>query len=258
MEEKIFQVVREAARAGGDVLSSYFELTELEREIKDDKSFVTKADREAEDAIIKVIKASFPEHAIVAEESGEQKTNSSYSWIIDPLDGTSNFLNGIPIFSVSIGVYKNGEPLAAAVYHPPTRGMFAAAQRRGTFFNGKKVSVSKQEAMAGLVTFGTGRQTSDGAQFDALFSGLRSVFKSRRNLGSTALEMAYIARGGVEATVSIGTETWNHAAGALLVLEAGGKIMDFTGKPWKLGEKYFIATNGVVHDALLKAVRATM
>ncbi len=254
-EERILEVAQEAARKAGEVLLPYFELSGLEREVKDDKSFVTRADLEAEAGILKTIKAKFPSHAILAEESGEAKTTSPYQWIIDPLDGTANFLNGIPIFGVSIGVYKNGEPFAAAVCNPVTREMFSASKGRGTFFNGKKVAVSNQEAAKGLVTFGISKDVADRERFTKAFVGLEKVFNKRRHLGATALEMAYIARGGIEATVSFGSKLWDHAAGAVLILEAGGKITDFAGSPWKLGQTYFVASNGVSHEALLKVIK---
>lgn len=256
MEEQILKVAVEAAQKAGKVLLPYFQATGLEREIKDDKSFVTKADRESEGVIIKTIKSKFPDHAILAEESGEVKTESEYRWIIDPLDGTANFLNGIPICGASIGVYKNGEPFAAAVCNPATGELFSAAKGKGAFFNGKKVTVSKQEASQGLVTFGLSKSVIDREHFTKVFVGLEKVFNKRRHLGATALEMAYIARGGIEATVSFGSKLWDHAAGAVLILEAGGTITDFAGKPWKLGETHFIASNGVSHEALLKVIQA--
>ena len=254
MTDEILKVAVEAARKAGEILLPYFETVGLKREVKDDKSFVTEADCEAEGIIIEIIQANFPDHAILAEESGEVKTASPYQWIIDPLDATANFINGIPIFGVSIGVFKNGEPEAAAVFNPATREMFSAAKGRGAFFNGKKVNVSNQEASKGLVTFGISKDIADREMFTKAFMGLEKVFNKRRHLGATALEMGYIARGGIEATVSCGSKLWDHAAGAVLVLEAGGKITDFAGKPWKLGETHFIASNSVSHEALLKVV----
>lgn len=254
MEEKILEVAVEAARKAGELLLPYFETVGLEREVKDDKSFVTKADCESEEIILKIIKSEFPDHAILAEESGEVKTVSPYQWIIDPLDATANFINGIPIFGVSIGVYKNGEPEAAAVFNPATREMFSAAKGRGAFFNGKKIRVSNHEAAKGLVTFGISKDIADREMFTKAFVGLEKVFNKRRHLGATALEMGYIARGGIEATVSCGSKLWDHAAGAVLVIEAGGKITDFKGNPWKLSETHFVASNGVSHGALLKVV----
>src|SRR3989344_8169040 len=253
-EEEICEVAQEAARKAGEVLLPYFQLSGLEREVKDDKSFVTKADLESEAIIIKTIKSKFPDHAILAEESGGAKTPSPYQWIIDPLDGTANFLNGIRICGVSIGMYKNGEPFAAAVCNPVTREMFSATRGKGVFFNGKKVTVSNQEASKGLVTFGLSKDVADREHFTRVFVGLEKVFNKRRHLGATALEMAYIARGGIEATVSFGSKPWDHAAGAVLILEAGGKNTHFSCKTWAPGAKPFIATNGVSHEALLKVV----
>ncbi len=254
--DDILQTAIEAARKAGEVIVPYFQSVGLAREMKDDKSFVTKADCEAEEIIIKIIKEKFPDHSILAEESGEEKTASPYQWIIDPLDGTANFLNGIPFFAVSIGVYKNGIPEAAAVYNPVTREFFSAAKGRGAFFNGTKVVVSKQTAGEGLVTFGLSKLMADREHFTKVFVGLEKVFNKRRHLGVTALEMSYIARGGIEATVSFGSKIWDHAAGAVILLEAGGTITDFSGAPWKIGETHFVASNGVSHGALLTVVQS--
>ncbi len=253
IEKEILNVAIVAAKKGGEILLPYYEMIGQKREQKDDKSFVSEADLNSEKAILKIIQDKFPDHGILAEEGGEtENLKSPYRWIIDPLDGTANFLNGIPIFGVSIGVYENNMPLVGVVLNPITGELYNALRGDGAFYNGKKVKVSDQKASEGLVTFGLSKEKSDKEHFTKTFLALEKVFNKRRHLGATAIEMGFIARGGVEATISFGSKLWDHAAGAVLILEAGGKITDFEGNPWVLGETHFVASNGVCHDDILK------
>jgi len=242
-----------AARKGGEVLSRYFELTGLEREEKDDKSFVTKADKESEKIIVETLMAAYPDHGFLGEEGSDTKPDAEFRWIIDPLDGTTNFVNGIPLFAVSIAAVKDGLPVASVVYNPVTDSLYAAAKGTGTTYNGKKVTVSKEDASHGIVSFGPGKHAKK--ELDAFFSKTEGIFKSKRYLGATALELAYLARGGTEAFASLGLQKWDYAAGVLLILEAGGTITDFDGGPWTFEENHFIASNGITHEALKALVR---
>lgn len=238
-----------AAKAGGSIIDRYFE-TSIDREVKEDKSFVTAADKEAEAAIIAEIKAHFPDHGFLCEESGETASVSKYVWVIDPLDGTSNFVNGIPIFSVSIALLCDGAPIAGVVYQPVGDSLYAAEKGKGVTWKGKPVHVSDGGADQAVITFGPGR--SEKHRVNALFSSADQFVKSKRYLGSVALELAFVARGGTEGVFVLGLNKWDYAAGVLLVEEAGGKITDLEGKPWVFGKSdFFIASNGHVHDALL-------
>ena len=241
-----------AAKKGGEVLSRYFEMVGLEWELKDDKSFVTKADEEAEQAIVSHIREQYPDHGFLGEEGSHTKTDAEYVWVIDPLDGTKNFLNGIPLFAVSIALLRRREVIAAVVYNPTTRSLYAAERGRGATYNGKKITVSKQPAEMGIVTFGPGQK--DKETLNRFFAASENFFKSKRYLGATALELGYVARGGTEAFVCIGLKKWDYAAGALLVSEAGGTLTDYKGGAWNIEENYFLASNGVAHDALMKLV----
>ncbi len=246
----------EAAKKGGEVLSRYFETLGLEREEKDDRSFVTKADKESEKAIVEILTKAYPEHGFLGEEGSDTKPNAEYRWVIDPLDGTTNFVNGIPLFAVSIAAVKSGAPVASVVYNPVTNSLYAAEKGKGTTYNGRKVVVSKQKAERGIVSFGPGKHAKE--ELNALLSRTEAFFKSKRYLGATALELAYLARGGTEAFGSLGLQKWDYAAGVLLVLESGGTITDFDGNPWTFEENHFIASNGIAHEAmkaLVKTVR---
>lgn len=239
-----------AARKAGDILLRYFE-TSVRREVKTDKSFVTTADTEAEAAIIAEIKKSFPDHGILGEESGEETSTSAFQWVIDPLDGTANFVNGIPLFAVSIAVLKDGAPVVGVVYQPVGNSFYAAERGKGTFWNEKQVRVSDGNAEHAMITFGPGKKEKE--KLNRLLAATERFVKSKRYLGSCALELAYLARGGTEGFICLGLNRWDFAAGVLLVTEAGGTLTDFSGAPWSFGSSdFFIASNGKVHGDLLK------
>jgi len=249
----MLNIAIEAARRGGEVLLKYFEMTGLEREIKEDKSFVTKADKESETAIIDIVQRELPEHGFLGEEGHDINPGAEYRWIVDPLDGTTNFVNGIPLFAVSIGILHENDVVAAVVYNPVTRSLYAAEKGKGATYNGKLAKVSVQPAEMGCVTFGPGKK--DKERLNVLFSKSEQFVKSKRYLGGAALDLAYVARGGMEGFISIGLNKWDYAAGALLVQEAGGTITDFKGNPWTMEQNYFVASNGVAHSALLQLVK---
>lgn len=242
----------EAAKAAGAVLSNYFEMVGLEREQKDDKSFVTKADKEAEAIITDIVERAYPDHAILGEEGANTNPGAQYQWVIDPLDGTSNFVNGIPLFAVSIGILKDGKALIGVVYNPVTQSLYAGEKGKGVTYNGKSCRVSSQSGGEGVISFGPGRKETE--QFLKLFVAGKEHFRSVRFLGSTALELAYVARGGTEAFICTGLSLWDFAAGKLLVEEAGGRVTDYEGEEADISESYFIATNGNSHQKALELV----
>lgn len=246
----LLAVATEAAKKGGEVVLKYFE-TGVARRVKDDKSFVTAADTESEAAILAEIKKRFPGHGILSEESGAESKNSRYEWIIDPLDGTANFVNGIPFFAVSVAALCQGEPVAAVVYNPITESLYSAAKGTGTMYNGKAVRVSDGGKEHAFVTFAPGKKEKE--RLNMLFLNAERFVKSKRYFGCAALDLAYVARGGTEGVLFLGLNKWDYAAGVLLVLEAGGVITDFKGAPWTFGSSdFFIASNGKVHPELVQ------
>ncbi len=236
----------DAAKQAGTILASYFEEIGLEREIKEDASFVTKADKEAEALIVSLIQKRFPEHGIVGEEGSNVNPGAEYQWILDPLDGTSNFVNGIPIFAVSIAIAHAGLPIVGVVYNPITNSLYVAEKGKGTTYNGRPARVSAQKADEGVVSFGPGKKERQ--RMRTLLANSSEHFKSF--LGGTALELAYIARGGTEGFICLGLSPWDYAAGRLLVTEAGGTFTDLEGNDCDLTQNYFLASNGVAHEAL--------
>lgn len=243
-----------ASRKGGAIALRYFE-TSVEREVKADKSFVTIADKKAEVAIMREIKKYFPDHGILSEESGETAGDSKYQWVIDPIDGTANFINGIPLFAVSIALLEDGIPIVGVIYGPAGDSLYVGERGKGVRWNGKKVKVSDGKSKDALITFGPGRR--DKERLNTFFFNAENFVKSKRYLGCAALDLAYVARGGTEGFVCLGLKQWDYAAGVLLVEEAGGKITDFSGKPWVFGsDDYFVASNKKIHGALLNLVRS--
>ncbi len=245
----------EAAKKGGEVALKYFE-TELEHEVKDDKSFVTKADKETEAAILEVLKAKFPDHSFLAEETGESGNHPEYMWVIDPIDGTANFVNGLPLWAISIGLMKGNEAICGVIYNPLINLLVYGEKGKGLWCNGVRAHVSAQEKDKAMITAGVGRAPGVKDKLIAFFKESPKHVKTYRYVGSAALELAILARGGTEGFVAFGNSKWDYAAGALLVQEGGGMITDFRGNPWKFEENYFIASNGVVHNEIIEIMRA--
>lgn len=217
--------------------------------------FVTDADKKVEKFIISSIKKKFPDHHILAEESGENGKHSEYTWIIDPIDGTNNFMSGIPDFGIEIALAKNNEVLLGVIYLPMYDELYVAEKGKGAFMNGKRIHVSgkKEEDETMLLYSCTFRQNL-GWHIGHLDSLMR-VFKRPRLLGSASIELAYVAIGRAESYVAWHDEPWDYAAGNLIVEEAGGKVTTLDGKPWFLGMGGLVASNRRFHDRILQALR---
>ena len=248
------EVAIKAALDAGKILEKYFE-TDILKEFKEDNTPVTLADREAEEVIKKIIFETFPTHSILGEETGHTGNNGEFTWHIDPLDGTRNFANGIPFFGVSIALVNNNELTVGVVYNPITSSLFYAEKNKGAFLNDKKIFVPKDDASHSMVTADPGKKEEDKQLRRELYKTLPTRFRSIRDLGSTAVHLAYVARGALEVNIQLGLQTYDFAAGALLVLEAGGKITKHDGSPWFFPDNKFIASNGVFHDQLVDEVQ---
>ncbi len=213
---------------------------------------VTEADHASEKAIIGVIQKSYPDHFILCEETGEIKTESEYKWIIDPIDGTINFANGIPICCVSIGVEKAGKVILGAVYNPFMNELFVAEKGMGATLNDKKISVSVKDNVATscLVTgFPYTYLDSPNGPLQIFEKLIRKAVPVRR-LGSAAIDLCWVAAGRYDGFYEHKLQAWDSAAGFLMVEEAGGKITDFDGNYYSVYQPHIIATNGKIHDEL--------
>lgn len=253
-KSKELEVAIKAAREAGKILEKYFE-TELLHETKDDDSIVTIADKESEEIIKKIISGDFPEHSILGEETGHTDNMSEYTWHVDPLDATRMFSRGLPVFAVSLAIEHSGELLLGVVYNPITNTLFYAEKGKGAYLNDKKIAVSSKEASKAMIIIAAGGDTNDKKLRLALYFNALNIVRSTRDLSCTALELSYVASGALEADIQLGLKTYDFAAGAIIVLEAGGTITNLDGSSWKFPESHFIASNGVFHDKLVEEVK---
>ncbi len=219
-------------------------------------NLVTEADHAAEKAIFEVIQAEFPGHFILSEETGEIIMDSTYKWIIDPIDGTVNFANGIPICCVSIGVEKDGEMVMGAVYNPFLHELFFAQHGFGATLNDKKIQVSaKTEVIHSCMVTGFPYTYLDAPNGPLqVFEKLIRKGVPVRRLGSAAMDLCWVAAGRFDGFYEHKLQAWDSAAGFLIVEEAGGKVTDFTGKRYSPYQPHIIATNGKIHDELVAIV----
>ena len=258
--QKIKLIAESAALKAGKMLKKEFQNFDRSTvHLKHQREVVTKFDLESERIIINEIKKSFPDHRILSEEAGENKKDSPCLWIIDPIDGTTNFTMHNPLFCVSIGVAvkkDNGYELICGVVHAPILGeTYVAVKGKGATLNGKKIKVSKTKEGKVLNAFCHGRDTKYVKQAIKYFSAQKLGGFDCRQLGSAAIELAYVAAGRLESIVIPGTNPWDVAAGALLVREAGGRVSDFAGKEWTVNEKNIAASNRLVHHELLSILK---
>ena len=246
-----------AARSAGNILLRYFErFDSVQVTAKGLNDFVSEVDRSSEQAIIEVLREKYPHHGILAEESGS-RDGDEYQWIIDPLDGTTNYLHGFPQFSISIAVRHRGRLEHGLVYDPLREEMFTASRGSGAQLNDRKIRVSGRKSLDGAL-LGTGFPYRDHRYLDAYLGMFKALIKDTagiRRPGSAALDLAYVAAGRLDGFWELGLAPWDFAAGALLVREAGGLVTDIGG-----GERYMETGNLIVggakvHHAMLRAIR---
>ncbi len=250
--------VKAARRAGSIINRAALGGAPLEIRAKHANDFVTQVDKAAERAIIDVIAKAYPEHAILAEESGETAAaRSEYRWIIDPLDGTTNFIHGFPQYAVSIGVQHRGVPVHAVVYDPGRNELFTASKGRGAFLNDRRIRVSRcQKLKEALV--GTGFPFKELTRVELYVRQLRALMGATagvRRAGAAALDLAYVACGRLDAFWEMGLAPWDMAAGALLIQEAGGLVGDLAGDSGYMESGDIAAASPKVFPQLLEALR---
>jgi len=247
--------VRAARQAGSLIMRSLQHVDHLEVTAKGLNDFVTDVDRLAEQEIINTIKKSYPDHAIMAEESGETGQNDVV-WIIDPLDGTTNYLHGFPHYCVSIAVMVKGRIEHAVVFDPMRDELFTASRGEGAQLNDRRLRVTKRKDLNGAL-IATGFPFKYPQHLDAymqMFSAVLPKVADIRRAGSAALDLAYVAAGRVDGYWEIGLENWDVAAGKLLVEEAGGSVTNFTGGDKVLDKGHVIVGNLSIHAHLQKCI----
>lgn len=260
MQPIVTIAVRAARRAGSLITSAMDQVDRLDITEKATNDFVTEVDRQAEASIIGVIHDAYPDHSILGEEGGEipgKKGDADYQWIIDPLDGTTNFLHGFPQFAVSIGVKHKGRLEHAVVYDPTRQELFTASRGGGAQLNDRRLRVTNRKGLEGAL-LGTGFPFKQQHHLDtylATFKALFPVTAGIRRPGSAALDLAYVAAGRLDGFWEIGLNPWDMAAGALLIQEAGGLISDFGGGDDYLETGNVVAGNPKVFKAILQTIR---
>ncbi|MEN9701917.1 MAG: hypothetical protein RIR55_1254 [Bacteroidota bacterium] len=246
-----------AIQAGADELTRYFNGTFTINSKATINDLVTEADHASERAIFQVIQSAHPDHFILSEETGAIPTNSNIKWIIDPIDGTINFANGIPICCVSIGVEENGEMLMGAVYNPFMNEMFFAEKGKGAFLNDKPIKVSdKDNLLTSCLVTGFPYQYLDAENGPLqIFEKLIRKSIPVRRLGSAALDLCWTAAGRFDGFYEHKLQAWDSAAGYLIVQEAGGTVTDLNGEKYNPYQPGILATNGKIQDQLLALLK---
>jgi len=248
-----------AARKAGNLIAKHYETPDaVEASQKGDNDFVTNVDREAERLIIEVIRKSYPQHTIISEECGELVgEDGDVQWIIDPLDGTTNFIKHLPHFAVSIAVRIKGRTEVAVVYDPMRNELFSSTRGQGTQLNGYRLRGSTSRDLEGAI-IATGFPFKLKQHSDTYMNLVSKLFKQCadfRRSGSAALDLAYVAAGRVDGFFEIGLKPWDYAGGELLVREAGGLVTDFVGGHNYLNSGNLVAGNPRVVKSMLSAMR---
>ena len=251
--------VKAARKAGTIINRASLDLDLLRVSTKGQADFVTEVDRAAEQAIIETLSQAYPDHGFLAEESGARKASgqADYTWIIDPLDGTTNFIHGFPQYAVSIACQHGGQITQAVVYDPSRNDLFTATRGRGAFLNDRRLRVSKRSQMKEclLATGFPFRNLDRLDQYLQIFKRITACSAGIRRPGAAALDLAYVAAGRFDGFWEFGLSPWDMAAGALLVIEAGGLISDDQGEANYLASGNVVCGAPKVHPQLLRLVR---
>jgi myo-inositol-1(or 4)-monophosphatase len=246
----------EIAREAGALLMEYFH-QHVKIEYKGDVDLVTIADRKSEALILERIRGRWPSHDVIGEEGSRIETGSDYRWYVDPLDGTTNFAHGFPVFCVSLALEYRGKRVAGIVYDPTRPELFAAEQGSGAYLNGERIQVSKTANLAECL-LATGFPSHKRHKNPNIFFYHQITLRTHgvRRAGSAALDLASVAAGRFDGFWEFNLNPWDTAAGVLLVEEAGGRVSDFRGGDFKIDSRETLASNGIVHQALLHEFEA--
>jgi len=256
------RIAEAAARAGGEVVARYFrDFANVASEAKaGEPSYnrVSVADLESERVIVETIRRAFPDHAILAEEGHSAHSHAEHLWVIDPIDGTNNFLHGIPQFAVSVAYYRAGQPECGVIFNPARDEWFIAAKGQGAFHNGRPMRVSEHTRL-NEVLIGLGFYYDRGAMMEATLDAMRDLFHENihciRRMGAATLDLCMVGCGQLGAFFEYELSPWDYAAGRLIVEEAGGRVTTCSGEALPLTKTHILATNGRLHAPMLEIVQ---
>ena len=246
------------ARKSGDLLKEKFNKTHTIH-YKGEINLVTEADKLSEDLIIETISHNFLDHGILSEESPAITGAGKLRWIIDPLDGTTNYAHGYPFYCVSIALENEGEVVLGVVHDPMREEMFVAVRGEGAFLNGKKLAVSNCDHLSkSLLATGFPYDIRESKENNLdYFNSMAINVQAIRRAGAAALDLAYLAAGRFDGFWELKLKPWDTAAGSLLVKEAGGVISDIAGEKWNLQSPSILASNGLIHEQMIKVLKKT-
>ena len=256
MHPMLSNAVKAARRAGNIITRASEDIGSLKIQTKTYNDFVTEVDKAAEQAIIDTLKELYPTHGFLGEESGESNIQSDFVWIIDPLDGTTNFLHGLPQYCISIALQERGVLTHAVIYDPNRNDLFTATKGRGAFLNDKRIRVTQRTKLQESI-IGTGFPFRDFTHLDTYLGMFKDMIKKTTGLrrpGSAALDLAYVAVGWYDGFWEIGLSAWDIAAGGLIVQEAGGIVGDFEGNEDWLKTGNIVAANPKIFGQMLQTL----
>jgi len=224
--------------------------------IKSKSQIVTTADLISEKIILKALRKKFPTHRIISEEAGSNQIKSDFVWSVDPLDGTTNYSIGNPLFAVQLALFYKLKPILSVAYAPVLNELYFAKEGKGAFLNGKRMKVSKVKKMdEAIVTYCHGSMEKHLKRAVKVYQKIKLTSLDSRQLGSAALELGFVAAGRTECIIIPGAHSWDVGAGTLMVREAGGKVTDFKGQDWNLNSIDMVGTNGLMHKNILKLLK---
>jgi myo-inositol-1(or 4)-monophosphatase len=257
MHPMLTTAVKAARKAGSIITRASADLDKLTVRRKRQNDFVSEVDHAAEDAILSVLREAYPHHGFLAEESGADNSQAEYVWVIDPLDGTTNFLHGFPQYCVSIGLLHKGVPQQGVVLDPNRNELFTASRGVGAYLNDRRIRVSKTDRLEDAL-MGTGfpfREVGQIEDYLRMFKSMTHSSSGIRRPGAAALDLAWVAAGRLDGFWEIGLSPWDMAAGALLVREAGGLIGDLDGEDRFLDSGRVVASNPKIFSAILQVLK---
>lgn len=245
------EISADIAREAGGLLAGYFE-RRVTFELKGEFDLVTEADRASERLVVERLRAHFPEHSIVAEEGGGHSGSSEYRWYVDPLDGTTNFAHGFPVYNVTLALERAGELIAGVIFDPNRQELFSAERGGGAFLNGARIRVSKANRLEhSLVATGFPSRKRHQNVNVHFYYQLAMLTHGVRRAGSAAIDLAYVACGRLDGFWEFGLNPWDMAAGILIVNEAGGRCSNMKDGPVDLRGPHLLADNDAIHGELI-------